>query len=138
MTPLAFADRLALSDLAARLGLWLDEQRFDETADLFVPDTTVQTPGGAAHGVQALAEQARRNHAGFRTQHVITDVLADVDGDRAHLRANLTVTFAKPGADGALPVPVRTLGERYDLDAVRTGHGWRLSRVEVRPVWASS
>ena len=32
---------------------------------------------------------------------------------------------------------VFTLGERYNLEAVRTSLGWRFSRVEVTPVWRS-
>jgi hypothetical protein len=130
------ADHQALIDLPSRLGAWLDDQRFDETGDLFVPEASVSTPGGTAHGAEALAAQARRNHVGARTQHAITNVLVDRDGDRARLRANLVVTFAAAAVPAGLPAPTKTLGERYDLDAVRTRDGWRLARVAIAPVWA--
>jgi 3-phenylpropionate/cinnamic acid dioxygenase small subunit len=125
------ADRAELTDLLTRQGLWLDERRFDETASIFTEDATVETPGGRAEGRQALTDQAKRNHARFaRTQHVTSNVLIDVTGDRATLRANLIATFVRDE-----PVPDFTLGERYRFDAVRTAEGWRFSRVEVTPVW---
>jgi hypothetical protein len=83
-----------------------------------------------------VAEQARRNHADFEhTQHVITNTLIDLDGDRATIGANLIATFVHH--DGA-PEPRFALGERYRFEAARTPRGWRLSRVQVTPLWRSS
>jgi SnoaL-like domain len=59
---------------------------------------------------------------------VITNVLIDLDGDRAAVRANLVVTFA----DDAIS---SQQGERYRFEATRMPEGWRLSSVEVEPVW---
>jgi hypothetical protein len=65
---------------------------------------------------------------------VITNVLVDLDGDRATARANLIVTFA-PRADA--PESHFVIGERYRFEALRTSQGWRLSRIEASPVWTS-
>lgn len=128
-------DRAELIDLVSRQGLWLDERRFDESASIFTPDATVSTAGGRAEGLAALTAQAERNHARFaRTQHVTSNVLIDLAGDVATVRANLVVTFVHSDTD---PEPTFTLGERYNLEAVRTSLGWRFSRVEVTPVWRS-
>jgi 3-phenylpropionate/cinnamic acid dioxygenase small subunit len=135
------ADRQAIADLISRLARWLDEQRFEETAALFTDDVSVSTPGGTSAGIEAVADQARRNHADHRTQHVIANVLVDLDldgdgdgdGDRATVGANLVATFV---TDTAQPSPSYTAGQRYRFDAVRTPGGWRLSRIEVRPVWS--
>ena len=121
-------DRREITDLVSRLGLWLDEGRFDEASTVLVDDVTVDTPGGHAEGIDHVIAQARRNHQHPHLQHVITNVLVDLDGDRAAVRANLVVTFA----DDAV---TSQQGERYRFDAVRTPDGWRLSRVEVVPVW---
>lgn len=127
-------DRQAITDLVSRLGLWLDEKRFYDTEALFTEDVTVATPGGRAQGVGLVAEQARRNHDYERIQHVITNVLIDLDGDRAQVRANLIATLVPSAAE---PAAHATLGERYRFDAVRTPQGWRLSRVEVDPIWTA-
>jgi hypothetical protein len=127
-------DRTAITDLVSRLGAWLDEMRFDDPQSLFTDDVTVATAGGQAQGIDRVVAQARRNHDVERLQHVITNVLIDLDGDRASVGANLTVTFV-PRADD--PASQFALGERYRFQAARTAQGWRLSRVEISPVWRS-
>ena len=135
-------DRQAIADLIARLGLMLDEKRFDEAASILAETVTVKTPGGAAQGREAVAAQARRNHT-VRTQHVITNLLIQLDGDRAQARANLVATFAPdPGSRLVIngeeqPASYLTLGEVYRFGAVRTEDGWRLSRIETEPLWSS-
>jgi SnoaL-like domain len=121
-------DRREITDLVSRLGLWLDEGRFDEAPTILTQDVAVSTPGGQAQGIERVIAQARRNHQHPHLQHVITNVLVDLDGDSAAVRANLVVTFA----DDAIS---SQQGERYRFEAVRTADGWRLSRVEVEPVW---
>jgi hypothetical protein len=128
-------DRQAITDLVSRLGLWLDEKRFDAAPTIFTEDVTAQTPGGTSSGIARVAEQARRNHADDRTQHVITNVLVDLDGDRAEVHANLIATFVP---DAGAPGDRRTLGQRYGFDAVRTAGGWRLCAVRVQRVWDSA
>jgi len=132
-------DHHEIGDLVYRLAALLDDRRFDALRALLVEDATVQTPGGASRGSEALVAQARRNHhADEPTQHVVTNLLVELDGDRAEVRANLVVHFvASLDADGSLPAPPRkyTLGETYHFDVVRTADGWRFSRIEARPVW---
>jgi hypothetical protein len=127
-------DRQDLTDLVSRLGLWLDERRFDDPWSILTEDVTVATAGGSAQGIHRVAAQARRTHDVENLQHVITNVLIDLDGDRASVRANLIVTFV-PRADE--PASHTTRGERYRFAAVRTPHGWRLSRVEIDPIWTA-
>jgi ketosteroid isomerase-like protein len=129
------AERDEVTRLVYRLGACLDEARFDGMRDLFVDDAVARTPGGVAEGIDALIAQASRNHspdAGI--QHVITNVLVDLEGDTAAVRANLLVTFARP--DGGSDTP-SALAEVYRFVARRSSSGWRLARVEAHPVWAS-
>jgi hypothetical protein len=136
-------DRQAIAQLVAQLGRMLDEKRFDEARSVLADDVTVRTPGGEAHGSEAVVAQARRTHT-VNTQHAISDVLIDLDGDRARVRANLIATFApdRPGArlvvgDAEHPDSYFTLGEVYRFEAVRTPDGWRLSRIETERSWSS-
>src|SRR3954463_13656843 len=123
-----FEDRQAVVDLVDELGLWLDEKRFGEAGELLTEDVRVQTPGGVAEGIEQVAAQAARNHA-VPTQHVITNVRVQLDGDTATAGANLVVTFAGER--------LRTLGERYAFEARRTPQGWRLSSIRVDPIWVT-
>src|SRR5258708_33935379 len=134
-------DRSEIVDLVSRLGVVLDEGRFDEMQALFVEDATARTPGGTAEGREALVAQASRNHGpDQRVQHVITNVLVDLEGDRASVRANLAVNFTVASVAGApviAPIVQFTLGEVYRFAVVRTGEGWRVARVGPLPVGGS-
>ena len=124
--------RNAITELVYRLGVALDDGRFDDLRSIFTEDSTASTPGGSVEGIDALIAQASRNHSRERrNHHVITNVLVDLDGERADVRANLVVTFARDA------VPYFTLGEVYRFDARRTPDVWRLSRVESTPVWTT-
>jgi hypothetical protein len=124
-------DRSEITELANRLGAWLDEKYWDEAPSILTEDAIAKTPGGSVAGDQ-LAQQARQNHV-VPTHHMITNVLIDLDGHRATAGANLIGTFVV-GPDGS--GPHFQLGERYRFEAIRTPDGWRLSHVESTPVWS--
>ena len=126
--PATLTDRADLAELVSRLGRWLDDAASADPADLLAEDVTVATPGGQSTGRDAVVAQALRTHAHLPTQHAITDVLADVEGDEATVSANLIATFVRP--DG-----LETLGERYAFTARRTADGWRLRSIAVQPIW---
>jgi hypothetical protein len=131
-------DRNQIAALVDQLGRALDEGRFEDFRTIYTADATAKTPGGKAEGQDALIAQASRNHsADKRIQHFISNVIVQVDGDTADVRANLLATFAPaPTEPNTAPQPQYTLGEVYRFDAVRTGEGWRLSRVETTPIWS--
>ena len=136
-------DRQTIAELITRVGVMLDEKRFDKAGSVLADDVTVQTPGGSSHGLQAVTAQAQRHHT-VRTQHVITDVLIELDGDTAEARANLVATFAadRPGSrlliNGVEQAgSYLTVGGRYRFGAVRTEDGWRLARIESETLWSS-
>jgi hypothetical protein len=114
-------DRQDITDLISRLGLWLDGDTTLEAArEILAEDVAVSTPGGTQSGIERAAEQARRNHE-VKTQHLITNVLIELDGDAATAGANSLVTF-----------PDQTRNQRYAFRMRRTPDGWRLTRIEMR------
>ncbi|WP_027004723.1 nuclear transport factor 2 family protein [Conexibacter woesei] len=125
---LSLTDRAELTDLVSRLGRWLDDGATGDPAVLFADDVRVSTPGGDSTGVAAIVDQAQRNHDA-PTQHVIANVLADIDGDAAHVTANMVVTFADTETQ------LRRTGGTYAFDATRTAAGWRFASITVRRVW---
>ncbi|WP_433337921.1 nuclear transport factor 2 family protein [Spirillospora sp. CA-294931] len=125
-------DRAELADLLVRQGRWLDERRFDESGEIFTDDVTADTPGGRSAGLEAVVAQARRNHSpSERSQHVTTNVLIELDGDRASVSAELVVRMFTEDE----PEPYVTLGARNRFDAVRTDRGWRFSSITNSPLW---
>lgn len=136
-------DHNEITDLIHRLGVVLDEGHFDDLRSLLAEDATVRTPGGTAEGREAVIAQASRNHPPEQPiQHVITNMLVDLDGACAQARANLVVYFGPlaGASDSGVPLaaPVEyTTGEVYQYDLVRTSEGWRFSRIQTTPVWRS-
>ena len=150
-------DRQAITDLVSRLGIALDEGRFDDLRSLLADDATARTPGGTARGHEAVVAQARRNHRPDQPiQHLITNLVVDLDGDRARARANLVVHFGTepgdldPGEPGAadatapsaarpLPAPPLryTVGEVYDFAFIRTATGWLFTGIVAIPLWTA-
>ncbi|MEU4835570.1 nuclear transport factor 2 family protein [Streptosporangium sp. NPDC023615] len=130
-------DRHALTDLVARLTRWLDDSCAAPALDgeglraVYSEDATVRSPRGGARGVDAVLEYVRRTTSpGEHTQHFTTDVLVDLDGDRADVTANLLVYLFRPGQ-----APHRTVGLRYAFTAARLPGGWRFTRAEITPAW---
>jgi hypothetical protein len=127
-------DRSQVTDLIHLLAIALDEHRYDDVGRLFAVDGSVWTPGGTAQGRAAVAEQARRSHSGYaRTQHRMANVLVDLAGDEATLRADAVARFIGPDTDR--PAPIRTVGAVYRCRALRTDEGWRFMTVEIERVW---
>lgn len=121
-------DRLAITDLAARHGRWLDGEA-GRSEDFFTDDVEVVSPRARLSGLPAVAEflaRARDEHS----HHRLTDVLVEVDGDRGRLRANQVVDFFEPGRP-----PHRTAGLLVTYGVVRTPAGWRIRRSDIELVW---
>jgi hypothetical protein len=149
-------DRGEITDLVSRLGACLDGGHFDDMRSLLAEEASAQTPGGASEGRDAVIAQAMRNHdPRWRYEHVITNVLIDLDGDRGTVRANVVLYAAPAGtteppstiepgsttgpaaATPPLLAPKVTfiLGGVYRFDVVRIDQGWRFSRVATTSVW---
>lgn len=127
-------DRQHIVDLVTSVGRCLDERDFDGLRQLFTDDATIATPGGTVSGHDALVAQARRGHSRDKgIQHLITNHLVDIDGDRASVRANLLVAFAGAGPEDPQPF---LLGEVYRFELRRSADGWRINSLQSTPVWS--
>ena len=117
----ALADRAELADLVARHSLWIDEGRYGETDRLFTEDVVVKSPRGEAHGIAAMIELARVGHDMYvRTLHSKSNLVVDVDGDTATVRAHDIAVFVIDDGSGAVAAVVHHYGAR------RTEDGWPL------------
>jgi len=134
MTSNELVDRLRIEERIYALGRCLDERDFEAIRGLFTEDASAHTPGGTAVGHDALVDQARRRHSTDEgIQHIITNLLVELDGDRASVRANLLVSFARGGVSDPAPF---LLGEVYRFQLRRTDVGWRIVDLGSTPIWS--
>lgn len=123
------ADRAELADLVARHSLWIDEGRYDRTDELFTDDVVAITARGETTGIDALVDAARTRHAAYAgTLHSKANLVIELDGARATVRANDVAVYLLDDATEAVAAAVHRYGAR------RTGAGWRFDRLEVTPV----
>lgn len=123
------ADRAELADLVARHSLWIDESRWDETGRLFTDDVVVTSPRGRAHGIEELVGLVRPGENTYqRMLHSKSNLVIDVDGDTAAVRAHDVAVFVIDDATEAVAAGIHHYGAR------RTADGWRFDRLEVTPI----
>lgn len=132
--PTTVVDRLELTDLVGALGRTLDTAKYDAFRDVFTAEATIRTPGGEQQGIDRIIGQASANHDEYDvTQHLFGDVHVEVEGDHATVTANAIATLVP---DAKQPENHRTVGTRYDFDAVRTVAGWRFERMVITSLWS--
>jgi ketosteroid isomerase-like protein len=125
------SDRIEILDLVARLGHWLDAGDYTDGSALYTEDAVVLSPRGTAEGLDAIQAHLRRSTPdGEHSQHLTTDVVVELDGDRAEIATNQLVSFYRDGEE-----PHRLVGLRHRYAAGRGPHGWRLRRAEITPLW---
>ncbi|MEV0429916.1 nuclear transport factor 2 family protein [Micromonospora sp. NPDC050495] len=124
-------DRAEIAELVARLAWALDERRFDDLRAVYAPDARTSSPRGALSGIDEIVDVLRRTSPEEDlTQHFNTDVVIDLDGDRAEIGAHQLAYFFQQGA-----APHRRAGLRTRYSAVRTPAGWRLAEAHISPRW---
>lgn len=135
------ADRMDLAELSEVYLASLDEGVFDEewARSLFTEDAELVFPVGADHGIPgavALTRKAMERWEG--TQHHGSGCRVELDGDRATVRWSLIATHLHFGSPRP-PAATRhfQLGGRFEALAVRTGLGWRFSRLHLRITWST-
>lgn len=123
------ADRAELAELVARHSLWIDEGRYDESDQLFTDDVVAKTRGGEIEGLEALAALARSRHGEYeRTLHAKSNLVIDLDGDTATVRAHDLAIYVLDDKSEAVAAAIHRYGAR------RTPAGWRFTSLEVVPV----
>ena len=94
--PDAQADKDAIRELLARYCFHLDGGELEEMAALFVEDGVWDTAFGEGRGREGLKARVRAIRALAtgpqpRRAHLTTNIVIDLDGDRATARSNWTV-----------------------------------------------
>jgi hypothetical protein len=131
-------DRDRITALMNRYFATIDEANgldVEWARSIFSEDVRVEHRGFTLEGIEDLAVGNRFVREGWeRTFHVSTNVQVELDGDRAHLRAQLLAIHIHPDSNPPEPYVIANV---FEADVVRTSEGWRFQTLSLRPVWSS-
>ena len=123
----ALADRIAIGELLARYADMVDRRDWTKMGRIFALEGTIDfRASGGPHGPfrEAMAWLDRALDSWPNNLHLITNVIVDLDGDRASSRCYFHVPIGREAHDGRQ----YTLTEsgRFLDRLIRTAHGWRI------------
>ena len=133
------SDRAEISELLARYCHSLDEKDWPAFRTIFTDDALVDFtafggPQGSVAELEAFLIPVLDGLA--RSQHTVSTIKVDLDGDLARARSAAIVPMTTINAEGVESTFISGLW--YEDHLTRTRDGWRIqSRKQVRG-WASS
>ncbi|EME14387.1 nuclear transport factor 2 family protein [Rhodococcus triatomae] len=129
----ALRDRLDIEDLLYRYARAVDTGDWDGYVGVFTEDAVLDYssagyPPGDRHQMAALFGASLSVLT--MTQHFVTNVQVELDGDRAEVTAKFVNPMQVPGLDG-----LSICGGNYHHTVVRTPDGWRSERLVEENLW---
>lgn len=127
------ADRVAIMDVLARYNRGLDRCDLELLRSVWAPGAVTDfgfNGADAQQWAEATVTSLRKNF--LRTQHMLGQMLIDLDGDRATAETYCRAYHEFEGNDGPEEM---TVGGRYLDDLVRTSAGWRIARRRYVMDW---
>jgi uncharacterized protein (TIGR02246 family) len=129
-TTASIEDRLAIHDLFVRYTTALDAGDVAAVVDCFTVDAVLESPAigriAGREAIRAFAERfAAQRTAGTQFRHMITNLAAEIDGERVRATCYLLVLVSREGKSRHLPPG------QYQCDLVESGGSWRFSRRVV-------
>ncbi len=129
----ALSDKIEIKELLYRYSRGVDTKDWELLTSVFTPDahldyTSVSGPAGPRDAVVAWLERSLTPVP--MTQHFITNVEIDLDGDRAKVRAMFYNPMLLPGFSD-----LTYCGGNYLHDVVRTAEGWKSERLVEDNRW---
>jgi 3-phenylpropionate/cinnamic acid dioxygenase small subunit len=130
----ALQDKQEITEICYRYGLAVDGRDWAALAALFTPDADayyLDLP--SCHGYQAIEDTCRVALTPLSaTQHLISNVVVRLDGDRAESTCYLQAQHVKAGTEGGDNF---VIAGRYDDQLVRTPDGWRIRERRLKAMW---
>jgi 3-phenylpropionate/cinnamic acid dioxygenase small subunit len=130
-------DRLAIQDLVVRYAWAIDDKDWDALDAVFTRDAWIDysaNPAGVAGHLPEIKEWLAASLAPFpMTQHLVTNIDARIDGDRATCRTMMYNPMGAATREG--PLHHFFMGGRYDDELVRTPDGWRIAKRVETLLW---
>jgi ketosteroid isomerase-like protein len=124
-----------IQELLSRYAFTLDARDYPGIADCFTPDAVADYPGFAKplKGHEAIVGHMRRALEPLATtQHMYSNFIIDVDGDKAHVTCDILAQHVR---NGGAEAETYLAGGKYAVDVQRTANGWKMSNVAARSMW---
>ncbi len=122
-------DRLEIQDLMHRYSHMVDQRQWELMDEVFAPGATIdyESTGGQRGDYRPTLEWLDRALEPWPLNlHFITNLVVELDGDRARSRCYFHAPMGRVEEDGSQLVI--TNAGWYDDDLVRTGKGWRIAK----------
>jgi 3-phenylpropionate/cinnamic acid dioxygenase small subunit len=130
-------DIVLIHQLVGRYGQLIDHRRWDQFAELFLPDATIDYRGGTGDversGRDAIVAWFRDLEDTHPPAHHVTNIVVDEAAD-ANGRVDVDSKFLAPFTRAG-HVPKRLYGGEYHDVVVRTAQGWRFAHKQCIPTW---
>ena len=135
-------DREQIYDLKVRYGRAVDTYDTDLIRSCFTQDATwrydpIGSEGQLMRGWDEFSLFWVQMQEPMQCTHQFTNFTFDIQGDDAAYSCLLLAQHWPRGADFTAPVPLYTVGGRYDSRARRTADGWRIYEHRERTFWQS-
>ncbi|PYY34009.1 MULTISPECIES: nuclear transport factor 2 family protein [unclassified Curtobacterium] len=121
----------APSDVISRIFAAIDDHRFDDLLSMYASDVKATTVMGVTVGADLVVEQVRAVHEPIpATQHLVSGVVADIAGNQAEVRGNVTAVFC----DSA-HTPAFEGSNVWRGRLMRHGDTWLVTSFSINLVW---
>lgn len=130
------ADRLEIAELLARYARGLDTRDWDLWRSVFEEGAYIdyRSAGGIDGHRNDIGDWLEQTFTIFpMSQHAITNIECEIDGDAAQVRAMFHNPMQFPGFDGP-----SFCGGSYHHRMIRTAAGWRSVELIEQSSWTSN
>jgi uncharacterized protein (TIGR02246 family) len=128
-------DEREIGDLIRSAWAGIDRKDWDAYAAAFAEDGEFEIMGQRRTGREEIVAGPARDLAKYdNLQHIVTNEIIHVDGDRAEGQWYCTAVHVPDAAD---PASHADVGLRYRFQARREADGWRFAEVVLDILWTS-
>ena len=123
-------DRQEIADLCVRYTFALDTKDWALLGSCFTGTPAFVHPGGRLEGFEAILARARGALESLdASQHLLGNVVTDVDGDTGHATSYFQAQHVRTGTPGG---DTYIIAGSYTDTLVRTADGWKIAeRVQI-------
>lgn len=134
-TAQALADRQEIAELCIRYTFALDTKDWALLESCFAPQPVFVHPGGRLEGFpEILGRTSAALTTLTATQHLLGNILVQLDGDRAVCSCYFHAQHVRTGTPGG---ELYVIAGRYDDTLLRMPDGWRIAERRQTYLWRS-